>query len=76
MRDWVSGNKDWLSIGQISNGNSFGISNDIMFSFTSVCNDGGFETIKDIVISDKLLNYIKITEDELIKERDSVLDLL
>jgi len=76
MRDWVSGNKDWLSIGQISNGNIFGISNDIMFSFPSVCNDGGFETIKDIVISDKLLNYIKITEDELIKERDSVLDLL
>ena len=38
MRDWVSGNDDWLSIGQISNSNPFNISEDIMFSFPSICN--------------------------------------
>ena len=76
MRDWVSGNNDWLSIGQISNSNPFNISEDIMFSFPSICNEGSSEMIKDIEMSEILNDYIKITEKELIQERDSVLDLL
>ena len=76
MRDWVSGNNDWLSIGQISNNNPFNISEDIMFSFPSICNEGSYEMIKDIEMSEILNDYIKITEKELIQERDSVLDLL
>ncbi|MDC0482344.1 malate dehydrogenase [Gammaproteobacteria bacterium] len=76
MRDWVSGNNDWLSIGQISNSNPFNISEDIMFSFPSICNEGSYEMIKDIEMSEILNDYIKITEKELIQERDSVLDLL
>ena len=76
MRDWVSGNDDWLSIGQISNSNPFNISEDIMFSFPSICNEGSYEMIKDIEMSEILNDYIKITEKELIQERDSVLDLL
>ena len=35
MRDWVFGNKDWVSMGQLSNNNPFGISENIMFSFPS-----------------------------------------
>ena len=76
MRDWVSGNDDWLSIGQISNSNPFNISEDIMFSFPSICNEGSYEMIKDIEMSEILNDYIKVTEKELIQERDSVLDLL
>ena len=76
MRDWVSGNNDWLSIGQISNSNPFNISEDIMFSFPSICNEGSYEMIKNIEMSEILNDYIKITEKELIQERDSVLDLL
>ncbi|MDB2461390.1 malate dehydrogenase [Gammaproteobacteria bacterium] len=76
MRDWVSGNNDWLSIGQISNNNPFNISEDIMFSFPSICNNGSYEMIKNIEMSEILNDYIKITEKELIQERDSVLDLL
>ena len=76
MRDWVSGNNDWLSIGQISNNNPFNISEDIMFSFPSICNEGSYEMIKNIEMSEILNDYIKITEKELIQERDSVLDLL
>ena len=37
MRDWAAGSSDWLSIGQISNNNTFGITNNIMFSFPSRC---------------------------------------
>ena len=76
MRDWVSGNNDWLSIGQISNNNPFNISEDIMFSFPSICNEGSYEMIKDIEMSEILNDYIKITEKELLQERDSVIDLL
>lgn len=76
MRDWALGNDDWLSIGQISNNNPFGISDNLMFSFPSICSNESYEMIKDIDMSEKLNDYIKITEQELIQERDSVLDLL
>ena len=62
MRDWVSGNNDWLSIGQISNSNPFNISEDIMFSFPSICNEGSYEMIKNIEMSEILNDYIKITD--------------
>ena len=76
MRDWALGSTDWLSIGQISDGNSYGISENLMFSFPSLCSNGVYEKISDINMSDVLNDYIKITEQELIQERDSVLDLL
>ena len=76
MRDWVLGNNDWLSIGQISNNNPFNISDNLMFSFPSRCSNGVYEMIKNIEMSETLDEYIKTTEKELIQERDSVLDLL
>ena len=76
MRDWAQGSSEWLSIGQISNGNSYGISENLMFSFPSLCSNGDYEKIADVNMSDVLNDYIKITEQELIQERDSVLDLL
>ena len=76
MRDWVLGNNDWLSIGQISNGNPFGISENLMFSFPSVCSNGSYSIIGNLAISEVLKDYIKTTENELLNERDSVLDLL
>jgi len=76
MRDWALGSNDWLSIGQISNGNLYGISENLIFSFPSVCSNGVYERIADVNMHDVLNDYIKITEQELIQERDSVLDLL
>ena len=76
MRDWVLGNNDWLSIGQISNNNPFNISDNLMFSFPSRCSNGVYEMIKDIEMPGALDEYIKTTEKELIQERDSILDLL
>ena len=76
MRDWILGSNDWLSIGQISNGNTYGISENLMFSFPSLCSNESYERITNVSMSDALNDYIKITEQELIQERDSVLDLL
>ena len=76
MRDWVFGNKDWVSMGQLSNNNPFGISENIMFSFPSECKNKDYSIVNDISLPDSLAEYIKTTEDELLSERDSVLDLL
>tara|TARA_B100000575_G_scaffold277671_1_gene264205 strand:- start:451 stop:1428 length:978 start_codon:yes stop_codon:yes gene_type:complete len=76
MRDWTSGNSDWLSIGQISNNNPFGISEDIIFSFPSRCSNGIFEMVTDMEISKSIQSLVEKTEKELIEERDSVLELL
>jgi len=76
MRDWASGNSDWLSIGQISSKNPYGVSEDIIFSFPSRCSNGIFEMVSDIEISDSIKSFIEKTEKELVEERDSVLDLL
>ena len=76
MRDWVTGSSDWLSMGQISNDNPFNISDNLMFSFPSICENGVYEMIKNIDISEVLKDYIKTTEKELVQERDAVLDLL
>jgi hypothetical protein len=47
-----------------------------MFSFPSYCSDGNYSMIDNLTISEVLKDYIKITEDELLNERDSVIDLL
>ena len=76
MRDWAAGSSDWLSIGQISNNNTFGITNNIMFSFPSRCSGGVFEIVNELEMSDSIESLIKKTESELVQERDSVLELL
>ena len=43
---------------------------------SNLIKNGVYEKIADVNISDVLNDYIKITEQELIQERDSVLDLL
>jgi hypothetical protein len=47
-----------------------------MFSFPSVCSNGTYEMVSNIEMSETLNDYIQATEKELLKERDSVLDLL
>jgi len=47
-----------------------------MFSFPSSCSGGNYSMIDNLTISEVLKDYIKITEDELLNERDSVIDLL
>ena len=76
MRDWVFGNKDWVSMGQLSNNNPFRIPENIIFSFPSECKNEDYNIVNDISLPDSLAEYIKTTEDELLSERDSVLDLL
>lgn len=63
----------WFSSGVLSDGNSYGIQENLIFSFPCRSNgDGTYEIVKDVPWNDFLKNRIAITEKELIEERNLV----
>lgn len=77
MRDWVCGSEEnnWVSMGVYSNG-EYGVSSDLVFSFPTICMDHRFSIIEDLTLDEFSQQMINLTEQELIKERDMVKDLL
>jgi len=71
----VNGSNDWESMGVIGN-NSYGIDNEIFFSFPLNITDSSLSIINNLVISEAASNYIKKSEAELISERDIIKDIL
>jgi len=71
----VNGSNDWESMGVISD-NSYGINNEIFFSFPLNITDSSFSIINNLVTSEAANNYIKKSEAELISERDIIKDIL
>ena len=68
---------EWFSMGLNSEGNPYGISPGIIFSFP--CRSGGhghLEIVKDIPWDDYLKNKIALTEKELLEEKELVKHLL
>ena len=77
MRDWALGsNGGWVSMGVYSKGNSYGIDEDIMYSFPITCENGEWKEITGLEISDFQRKMMKATEDELVGERSAISDLL
>lgn len=68
--------REEFSVSVYSNGNPYGISEDIMFSFPCKSNGGLAEIIPGKLIDSFLEEKIKATEKELLEERDLVKDLL
>ncbi|XP_020682939.1 malate dehydrogenase [NADP], chloroplastic [Dendrobium catenatum] len=67
---------DWFSSGVYTNGNPYGIEEDIVFSMPCRSKgDGDYELVKEIVIDDFLRERIKKTEAELIAEKRCVAHL-
>ena len=63
----------WYSSGVFSKGNPYGIDEGLIFSFPIVSKGGGDWTFVDhLTLSESLTERIKLSEAELIKERDSV----
>jgi len=58
-----------------SNGD-YGIDDDLIFSFPLVCHDGEYAVVKGLEINDFSEQRIRLTETELIEERDAVRHLL
>lgn len=67
----------WFSSAVYSSGNAYGIAEDLFFSFPCISKgDGDYEIVKDVPWSDFLKNKIKLTEKELLEERQLVSKLL
>ena len=77
MRSWALGsNGQWVSMGVYSAGNSYGIDQDIMYSFPITCENGEWKVVEGLEISDFSREMMSKTEDELVGERDAIADLL
>ncbi|GLT88815.1 hypothetical protein SLE2022_068240 [Rubroshorea leprosula] len=67
---------DWFSSGVYTNGNSYGIAEDIVFSMPCRSKgDGDYELVKDVIFDDYLLKRITKTEGELLAEKRCVAHL-
>jgi malate dehydrogenase len=77
MRDWANGSQGrWVSMGVYSAGNSYGIDEDIIFSFPIVCDSGNWSEITDLEISDFSRQRLAITEKELLDEKAAISHLI
>ncbi len=67
----------WFSTGLISNGNSYGIQEDLIFSFPCRSNgEGKVEIVKDVPWDAFLKSKIALSEKELLEERELIAGLL
>lgn len=68
---------DWHSVGVLSNGNPYGVADDLIYSFPiRTLADGSWEIVEGLEISEYAKGKIQATEDELKSERDAVSDML
>lgn len=77
MRSWAHGsNGKWVSMGVYAKGNSYGIDEDIIYSFPITCDKGEWHIVEGLEISDFSREMMKNTEKELLEERDAIAELL
>ncbi len=77
VRTWVQGtdSADWTSMGIFSDG-SYDISSGLMYSFPVTCQSGEYEIVQGLEINEFSAQKMRLTEKELIEERDAIADLL
>lgn len=75
MRSWALGSGgQWVSMGIYSQGNPYGVDEDLMFAFPIVCEGGQYKIVEGLEITDFSREMIKKTEAELQGERAAVAD--
>lgn len=77
VRDWVSGTAegDWVSMGIPSRGN-YGVAEGIIYSFPVTISGGAVKVVEGLEPSDDVRRRMKVTEQELLEEREAVASLL
>jgi len=76
MHDWALGsNGKWVSMGVYSAGNSYGIDGDIIYAFPIVCENGKWQEVPGLSVSDFSRERMKVTEKELLDEKAAVSSL-
>ncbi len=77
VHDWVAGtpSDDWVSMGVPADG-SYEIESGVIYSFPVRCNDGKYEIVQGLGISDFSRKRMDATEIELREERAAIEELL
>ena len=77
VRTWVHGTpeNDWVSMAIPSDG-SYGINDELMYSYPVTCSDGHYEIVQALEIDEFSQARMSETEQELLEERDGVRDLI
>ena len=77
MRDWVHGTKDgeWVSMAIPSKGH-YGIAKDIMYSFPVTIQAGVITVVEELDCNASIKERMKVTETELLEEKEAVEHLL
>jgi len=77
MKNWEldSPENDWVSMAVPSDG-SYGISEGIIFSYPTICQNGAYSIVQDLALDNYSLESIKLSEKELLEERDAIKHLL
>lgn len=77
MRSWALGsNGQWVSMGVYSAGNTYGVDEDIMYSFPITTENGEWTIIEGLEVSEFSREMMTKTEEELVSEREAIADLL
>jgi malate dehydrogenase len=77
MRSWALGSDgQWVSMGVYSAGNTYGVDEDIMYSFPITTENGEWTIIEGLEVSDFSREMMTKTEDELVGEREAISHLL
>lgn len=66
----------WYSLAQLAMGNQYGIAENIIFSFPTSTKNGKSEIVNSIELNEFLESRLKLTEKELLEERDMIKHLL
>lgn len=77
MRRWMFGTPpgDWVSMAVLSDG-SYGIAEGLVYSFPVTVADGQYQIVQNLELDDFCRERMALTEQELLKEREAVKDLL
>ena len=77
VHDWVMGTPadDWVSMAVLADG-SYGVDEGLVYSFPVTIHDGQYQIVQGLEIDGFSRERMKVTERELIEERDAVRHLL
>ena len=77
MHDWWVGTKpgEFVSMGVISDGNSYGVASGINYSFPVTCKNGEWAIVDKIPRCEFSQKKMKVTEEELLEERKMALNI-
>jgi len=73
IRDWIYGSDGRVVSMAVFADGSYGIDEEVFFSFPVVCSNGGFSIVQDFHLGDFGRKYIHLSLDELLAERSEIM---